>query len=317
MKKKRLFGLLLLAPLGLLAGCGGTMTLGFSPNWYYENTTENITGKSERLQYAVTFAPDQSDGVNLEYREGTYVTELSPDTASSMPVYRLHSEFNIAGRYTYGSERGDMFEDFMESTVWFTKASEGLHPIKSEKRVHATVPSTEGGTETWFTTYEFTYNVNYAEDLSSAEYTLDITAPESRKRTVTETVKLGGKETFLDNEEIAIALRGLSLPTSAYFKTIDPQTQRAIGVNVASESVTAPVSFELNGEHVEESIDAVKVSCTYDAKQRGATRNFVYAARSDDNSKKYRSVLLSFEYDVMYSLGTMTYTLKDATFEDR
>lgn len=316
MKKKNLLGLAIL-PLAFLAGCGGTASLGFSPNWYYDNTVENLGGKSERLEYEVTFKENATEDISVHYEKGSYVTELTPDIYESKQVYRFHTEYRIAGQYNYGGESGDRFEDSMISDVWFTKASEGLLPLESQKTVHATVP-VFGSSDDRYTTYEFTYKLVYAPDLSDAEYTLDVTAPEARKDRGK--VKLGYSGTVLDNEEIVVALRGANLPSSgtAYpFMTIDPQTQKAVRVNLTAESQSAAVGFELNGEQIGGNIDAVRVSVSYDMDQPGPTREFVYAARKDEASKKYRSVLLSFKNTVMYNLGTMTYTLKKATITDK
>lgn len=327
MKKKRLLGLALLAPLALLTGCGGTVRLGFSPNWYYDNTVENTTGKSERLEYDVTFVPTENEGLRLDYdKGGTFVTELTSTEyaqfGKSLQVYRFHTELYLSGHYTRNGQAGETFNDFMISDVWFMKASDELRPIRSEKSVHSTVPSDEVGSE-WYTTYEFNYAVNYTEDLSSADYELNIASPEDQKKETTGKIKLGYDETFLDNEQIIIALRGLNSASSAggTFVTVDPQTQLPSKVNVTTESQSMTVSFTLNDngktETVGSGIDTVQVTCAYTSEQPGPSRRFIYAARTSDESKKYRSVLLRFENTTIYSLGTMTYTLRSATFNDR
>ncbi len=321
MKKKRLIGLALLAPLALLAGCGGTATVGFSPNWFYDNTVENITGKSEKLEYEVSFRPGQTEGISVSYDPGTYTTELTAETldqnGTGIQVYRLHTEYAITGEYRNGVLTAAI-DDSMQSDVWFTPARDGLRPIKSEKSVRATVPYARD-TAVWYTTYEFTYDVSYTADLSEATYTLDITAPESAKSKKTDTVKLGFSETFLDNEQLVLALRGMNLSSSSLtpFVTLDPQTRKPVHVNLSSESVSTSVSYDNGSEHVEGTIDAVNVTVSYDMAQPGPARTFVYAARTDDASKKHRSVLLRFQNTVMYNLGVMTYTLKKATFKDR
>ncbi len=324
MRKKHLFGLLLLAPIGLLAGCGGTLTLSFSPNWFYNNTIESLGGTNERLEYEVSFAPSQIEGINVSYNNGTFVTTLTAESIAqgekTVLAYRFHTELNISGKYINGSEESDPFEDYMVSTVWFTKAEDGLRPIKSEKTVRATVPFTEKDSDAWVMTYEFGYNFAYDEELRNAEYTMEITAPAPRKKQENGTVKLNPGETYIDNEEILMALRGLSFSASASpvpFVTIDPQTKKTVKVNYSAEARNVAIpSFTCNGERIEGSIDAVQVSCNYNANHPGPTRSFLYAARTDENSKKYRSVLLRFENPVMYSLGTMTYTLTNATFGD-
>ena len=71
MRKRRLFGLLLLAPLGLLAGCGGPLTLSFAPNWFYNNTIESLGGTNEQLEYEVSFTPSGIEGTSVSYDKGT------------------------------------------------------------------------------------------------------------------------------------------------------------------------------------------------------------------------------------------------------
>lgn len=327
MKKKRLLGLLLLAPLGLLAGCGGTTTLSFSPNWYYDNTIENVAGKNETLKYDVTFQPSVTEGINVNYETGQYVTKLSAENIQQeeggtlVQAYRFETDYAISGRYSLGGQQGELFDDAMHSVVWFTRAEEGFRPIRSEKTVHATVPYNAGGADKWYTAYVFSYTVNYAPDLSKADYTLDITESPDGQKTATGTVELDDDRSVIDNEQITMALRALDLTSSSSalpFTTIDPQTHNAVTVRISTEMQSATVpAFTCNGETIEGNIDAVQVSCSYGSAQPGPTRRFLYAARTDENSKKYRSVLLRFENIVMYSLGTMTYTLKDAVFNDR
>ena len=319
MKKKRLAGLALLAPLLFLAGCGGTLTLSFAPNWYYDNTTEYLGEKNETLEYAVTFVQNNGSSPSASYENGTYTTVLTAGSYGSKQVYHYATNFHISG--TFGSDADAYsFEDEMTSEVTFTRAEDGLRPIKSHKEVCATIPYQESDNS--YDTYKFIYDVTYAEDLSSAEYTLNITAPASAKTETpkTGTVKLDSDETVLDNEQIAIALRGLDLGSANAllpFLTIDPQTQKAVHVQLAGEAVSTSASFTINGEKFEGAINAVEVSAQYNANQPGPTRKFVYAARTDEASKKFRSVLLRFENPVMYNIGTMTYTLKNATFNDR
>ncbi len=322
MKKKRLLWLPLLAPFALLVGCGGSMKLGFSPNWYQDNTVENVLGKDETLVYEVTFRPAETDdGVRVNYGTGSYVTTLTAENYSTesetVQAYHFHSRFDISGYYERGSERGEAFDDSMESDVWFTRTSEGFRPLKSQKTVHATVPYSEQGSDEWSTPYVFTYDMNYATDVSEVEYKLDITLPEAHKRTTEGKIELDNDYSVLDNEQIVMGLRGLSLSasnTNYAFETVDPQTQQAVSVNTAAEAQTTAVSFTLGDEKVETTLDAIQFTCTYASSHSGPSRKFLYAARTDESTYRYRSVLLSFENPVMYNLGTMTYTLKKATF---
>ncbi len=325
MKPKRFFSLFALAPLALLAGCGGTISLSFSPNWYAKTTSENITGTEEHLVYDVSFKSSGGDYA-VEYDAGTYETTLTDDPSFSMngktyAVYHLHTELSLTGRYFYKTEAEEAFEDSMISDVWFLSAGTSLQPLRSEKYIHSTVPAVEPSLEKLTRTFEYTYNVTYAEDRSSAEYTLDIAAPEENKGKTQDTIELETDGTFLDNEEIAFALRGIDYASSSpiTFNTIDPQTNRCIGVGTASTPTTQQeaISLLINGEKVEDTITTAHVELRYSTTNPGPTRLFVYAAKTSDNDNRFRNVLLRFENPMIQSLGTFTYTLKEATFNDK
>lgn len=325
MKLKRFFSLFALAPLALLAGCGGSIALSFSPNWYAKTTSENLTGTNENLVYDVTFKSSGGDYA-VEYDTGSYKTTLTDDPSFVMngktyAVYHLHTELSLTGRYRYKTEAKEEFEDSMTSDVWFLSAGASLQPLKSEKYFHSTVPAVEPTVEKLTRTFEYTYNVTYAEDRSSAEYTLDITAPEENKGKTQKTVELETDGTFLDNEEIAFALRGIDYSSSSpiTFNTIDPQTNRCVGVGTAATPATQQeaISLLINGQKVEETITTAHIELRYSTANPGPARLFVYATKTSDSENRFRNVLLRFENPMIQSLGTFTYTLKEATFNDK
>ncbi len=324
MKPKRFFSLFALAPLALLAGCGGTVALSFSPNWYAKTTSENLTGTYEHLVYDVTFKSNGGDYA-VEYDTGTYETTLTDDPTFSLngktyAAYHLHTELSLTGRYFYKNEAEEAFEDSMISDVWFLSAGASLQPLKSEKYVHSTVPAVEPTTENLTRTFDYTYTVAYSEDRSSAEYTMDIAAPEENKGKTQDTIELETDGTFLDNEEIAFALRGIDYTSSTpiTFNTIDPQTNRCLSVSGSSPSAEQEtVSFSINGETINETIPTAHIELSYNTSNPGPTRTFVYAAKTSDSENRFRNVLISFESPIIQSLGTLTYTLKEATFNDK
>ena len=324
MKPKRFFSLFALAPLALLAGCGGTIALSFSPNWYAKTTSENLTGTYEHLVYDVSFKSSGGDYA-VEYSAGSYETTLTDDPSFSMngktyAVYHLHTELSLTGRYFYKTEAEQAFEDSMVSDVWFLSAGASLQPLKSEKYIHSTVPAVEPTTQNLTRTFEYTYSVTYSEDRSSAEYTLDIASPEENKGKTQNSVELETDGTFLDNEEIAFALRGIDYSSSSpiTFNTIDPQTNRCLGVSGSTPSAEQEaISLLINGEKVEDTITTAHIELRYDIANPGPVRTFVYAAKTSDNENRFRNVLLRFESPIIQSLGTLTYTLKEATFNDK
>ncbi len=317
MKFKRIIAIAALAPLALLAGCGGTPPLSFTSNWYADTTTTNITGTDETLEYEVKFKGTGGD-YTLSYDVGSFVTTLkdvnyADANGNTTLAYLYRTELRLTGRYALRGVQGEDFEDYMITEVYFRPAAEGLTPLESKKTVRATVPVGTPVDGALSVTHEYELGVVYAADLSNVECTLKTTLPEASEKT--ESVKPDVNGTFLDNEQIAFALRGLSLSAAATFTTLDPQTRRSVSVNIgAPTTVSEHFNFELNGQTVDEDIATVQYPLSYQASQPGPGRTFVYAGVTDAHNNRFRSVLLRFENTVMQSMGTVQYTLKRATF---
>ena len=339
MKKIRLAGLMLLAPLTLLCACSGGVPLSFAANWNRNTADSSVSNTREELVYEVTFTPSETPAGTLtaEYDEGTYTTllenkNLTLSDGSSQEGYVYTTKLTISGRFRLGSEVSETFTDTVTSTVSFLSASQRLKPVKSEKEVVSTSPvaSSPSSLENAFTTYHYTYDVSYDAGLTTATavYT-DLTEykteegetvrrdPETREYDIT------GDPTYLDNEQILFALRGLNLSSAAAtFRTINQVMGIVAEVSTsanssAASSVKENVDFTMNGEAVKQEIDAVEVPLTYLTTPSGQSQTLVYAATTDANSNTYRNVLLRMEVPVLQSLGTLVYTLKEAAFADK
>ena len=162
MKKIRLAGLLLLAPLTLLSACSGGTPLSFTANWY-RNTAlgGSVNDTLEELTYEVSFTPAENDSsFSVEYDTGTYTTRLinaniALSDGSTKEGYIYTTELTISGRYRLGSEVSEDFSDRVSSSVSFLPVTDGLKPVKSEKEVLSTSPivslpeTLEGAIETY------------------------------------------------------------------------------------------------------------------------------------------------------------------------
>ena len=340
MKKIRMAGLILLAPLTLLCACSGGVPLSFSANWYRNTALGGSVGDTlEELTYEVTFTPaeDTSGGFSVEYGTGSYTTKLINNNltlsdGSTKEGYIYTTELTISGRYLLAGKASETFTDSVKSTVYFLPVSYGLQPVKSEKEVVSTSPETSSpaSLEDAFRTYHYTYDVSYDAGLTTATavYT-DLTEykteegetvrrdPETREYDIT------GDTTYLDNEQILFALRGLNLSSAAAtFRTINQVMGIVAEVSTsanssAASSVKENVDFTMNGEAVKQEIDAVEVPLTYLTTPSGQSQTLVYAATTDANSNTYRNVLLRMEVPVSNSLGTLVYRLTDATFANK
>ena len=338
MKKIRLAGLMLLAPLTLLCACSGGVPLSFAANWNRNTADSSVSNTREELVYEVTFTPSETPVGTLtaEYDEGTYTTllenkNLTLSDGSSQEGYVYTTKLTISGRFRLGSEVSETFTDTVTSTVSFLSASQRLKPVKSEKEVVSTSPvaSSPSSLENAFTTYHYTYDVSYDAGLTTATavYT-DLTEYKTeegetvRRDPETREYEIEGDTTYLDNEQILFALRGLDLSAGVTFRTINSVmghvTEAGTSSNTqSSAAVKTAVDFTMDGTAVKQELDAVEVPLVYRSSPSGQAQTLVYAATTDPNNNTYRNVLLKMEVPVLQSLGTLVYTLKEATFANK
>ena len=340
MKKKRIAGLLLLAPLALLTACGGGNNgLALTANWHKNTgTRDNITGTEEALEYAVTFVKSTDTGAfTLDYEDGTYTTRLSAVTEpplSDKQIYRYETELKISVTFTLNGVKSETYEDSGKTKSYFMTVADTLRPIKCEKEVVSTTPLSTSSSprdklEDNFTTFRYKTETTYNEGLSSATivttaYTTekteseDSTVTETEKESVSEkTVKLSGSYTYFDNDQILFALRGLDMTAASTFKTIDPQTRLEVkaGMSSAPSAISYTPSFLMGETTVDQPIDAYQVRIGYNTSNPGQGQTLVYAKKSEDaNNNVYRNVLLRMEVPIVYQHGTLVYNLKKAAF---
>lgn len=327
MKKFRVAGFLLFVPLALLSGCGGvTPTLTFNANWYKRtDLNANIEETLERLEYAVSFDPVRSEnGFQLSYTDGVYKTELKNDnvrTDGGLKFgYLLTSELNIKVSFSLNGKQSEVFEDRVYTEARFLSAAEGLAPVSSFREVSSHVPYTDLplALEACYNVYHYTYETTYddAGTVAKTVYT-DLNAP--NEAPVERTYEIDGDGTFLDNEQILFALRGLDLAPKTTFRSINSVTGRVQDVVLSNVSDCPEEhldwSFETQGRQINTAeVGGVSVTIAYSGSNSGLPQVAVYAKKSDPLSNTYRNVLLELNVPVSYSLGTLRYRLSQATF---
>lgn len=269
------------------------------------------------------FKGTEGKDFSVAYDPGTYTTTLKSELSTlpdgtSETVYVYTTELSISGRYTFKGETSETFEDSVTSKVVFRNVKKRLAPVSSTKTVKTTSPVQNADTlEDSFKEYHYTYDVSYNIDLTEAKITYtDLTAetPEPMETTVS----VATEGSFLDNEQILFALRGLDLSTQKSFYSINPVVNNMQPVSVYSPSSTT-VSLsgaEIDGVTDDYEIAAYAVNIGYQTSFPGGTQ-VLYYAQTVANSNTFRNALLYMEVPVMQSLGTLRYTLVKAQFSDK
>lgn len=319
MKKLRLAGFLLLAPLTFLTACSSaTPTLSFNANWYRNTALKSrVENTFERLEYEVTFEAVKTNGFSLNYSNGVYTTELKNDRIQLdngvQSGYVYTTELKISVSYSLSGETKE-FEDTVQTRVEFLSAAEGLKPVRSFREVHSHAPvsATPDSLESAYFDYAYTYATEYDDALTKAETThIDLNTLKKTERSY----DVKGNGVFLDNEQILFALRGLDLTAGGSFRSINSVTGTVQNVTLANIStVTEKVHFEADGETVEKELAAVSVEVGYTGDNNGQPQTAIFAATTDPSANLYRNVPLRVEVPIVHSLGVLRYKLIKATF---
>ncbi len=329
MKFKKIAPFFLAAPLLLLTACTNTPSLSFTPNWY--SNTNNIDGISdtfEQLTYAVTFTPGKDEDYRVEYDEGVYTTKLESANiagAEGNPLgYIYETSLTISGRYYVNGAKGTDFTDSVHSKVWFLGVRDGLRPIKSEKTVLCSAPNVRAKEpEDAFVKYNYSYSLSYNAALSKATYTYTDLLDENAEPAVSE-IKLSHNGTYLDNEEILFALRGVDVGTSFSFATYDMVTGkvRVAGNTDAAVKEQFTATFTLRTGETEQSVEARPIEANrfsfhFTGDNPGASQKLIYARCTNVEANTYRNVLLHMETEAISELGTFSYDLREAVFNNK
>ncbi len=320
MKKIRLAGFLLLAPLMFLTACRpAAQTLSFNANWYRNTALKSrVENTFERLEYEVTFeAVETNNGFSLNYSNGVYTTELKNDRieldSGVRSGYVYTTELKISVSYSLNGET-KTFDDTVQTRVEFLSAAEGLKPVRSFREVHSHAPETTNPAswESAYYDYSYTYAAEYDDALTKAETThTDLNALKKTERNY----DVKGDGVFLDNEQILFALRGLNLTAGGSFRSINSVTGTVQNVTLANiAAITEKVNFEADGETVAKELAAVSVDVGYTGDNNGQPQTAVFAATTDPSANLYRNVPLRVEVPVVHSLGVLRYKLIKATF---
>jgi len=333
MNKKAIFAAFSAAVLGgaaVLAGCSATSAVTFSANWYKNTSiTTAISGTEETLTYSVAHTKGTNKYYGLSYGESSYTVNLinttySYDGASSPEnAYLLTSTLNMNVTYTVG-DKSETYDDVITSKVYFSTVDNSLRPMYSYKEFSCHSPTIDNpaSLEEGVKYYHYSFETKYDSSLSSATLAYkkldgDASALSDSESSYT----LSSGYTYLDNEELLFALRGMTISSesSATVNVLNASRSTVQSIKLTNNgSVKGTYSFDMGDGVPAEgySITANKISILASTLQSGNAQTAYYASVSADNNA-YRGVMLSLASELPYSLGTLTYTLTKAEFSTK
>ena len=304
----------------LLSSCSSGSATSFSSNWYSDTTLNTaIAGTTETLVYRVGLEPDSgaNSAYSVMYSDGTYTATLTVESVNGENLYCYRTSLEISNQYYFGDEVSDVKADKVTSEVYFRSTQAGLRPVSSFKEVESRSPAllTPESLNSCYIDYHFSVQIEYEPDGSAGKSTYtDLTAEEPSPRTSDFSIETGDNS-YIDNEEILFALRGVTYDSAKSFQVYNASVDRVQTVRATpSESDSDSFDFSIGGEEGAHSITYYPVSIGIAEEQSGGTQTAWYAGTTDTRRNTYRNVMLRLETPLAYSLGTLVYELQSAEF---
>ncbi len=322
MKAKKLASILsLVLCLSCFGGCTGNQKVTFQ-NYWHKSPLETTEALHETLVYDVTFEEGNgldSVGYELSYSGGTYKTELVREERDGKTVYCYTTHLTITATYTLGNDTA-VLEDSVKTETRFYEALYGLQPISSYKEIVSSSPKNGSSitqVDECFQTYAYTVSTTYNENGTAG--TCKVTEKDGKP--VSDSFEIEEKKySYLDNDQLLFALRGISSDTSsAKLLVYSPFIKSVQTVSVAfSAAESAEFAFFKNGsaEKQTSTITYRPVSIVLDEINPGATQTAWIAKEPASTAKnEHRNVMLRLETPLSYSLGKLVYKLNSVSYQ--
>ena len=320
--KKRQFTAAVSALLGatlLISSCSSGSAANFSANWH-ANTAINtvVEGTSETLVYNVTQNVETATNstYSVHYSGGTYTAALTTEQRDGKLLYRYHTELSISVQYLFDGQYSEPKTDKITSTVYFRSIQEGLAPVSSTKEVESRSPSglSPASLDSAYRDYHYSIQTDYNEDGTAATSVYTDLSTESGDTQTTE-FSIGDGYSYIDNEELLFALRGISYASAQQFQVYNASVRRVQNVRVSpSSSDSDEFEFSLGGQTSARAIEYYPLSISISESNPGATQTAWYAATTSASNNVYRNVMLRLETPISYNLGSLVYELQSAEF---
>ena len=322
MKAKKLIPLLaLVLGFSAFAGCTNSDKKVRFGNYWNVNAldTTKEAKDTEILEYDITFKAAEVSLVDykVDYSNGKYTTRLEYVEAEDLYVYT--TALNITAQYTFNGETKSV-DDSITSEVKFRSGEYSLQPVSSKKEIVGSTPLTvtPETVDDCFTQFHYTLETTYNADCSEGTSVITNIPAEGEPYARDNDFEIEQKKfSYLDNEQLLFALRGIPNSTSSATVLVYSPFANAVqkvSMSYATEE-SAEFTFLKNGAEQKGLITYRPISLVLDEQNPGATQTVWIAKYEDATANKNRNVMLRLETPLSYGLGTLTYTLKSVSYQ--
>lgn len=323
MKRKTLLSITsLMLGASVLTACTSTsQKVSFSPYWY---KTYNVAPETtlEQLVYDVSF--QAGDGLSNDYTvdyNGTYTTTLTTKTdENGNALYRYETSLVMDVSYTTNSGT-ETRQDTLTSYVEFAQTT-SLTPTVSHKEFvcHSPINGSISSVDSLKQDYSVHTTYNSACDGGTSVLT---NRSKTEDNETTQTFEIETKKyTYLDNEQLLFALRGVNPSTysAPSFLVYAPFTNDVQGITTSFGTKVEGTEFSFKKddetEKTKRAVNYYPVTVAIDSSSPGASQTIWIAETVSATANDYRNVILRMECPVSYNLGTLVYELVSADFAD-
>lgn len=313
-RKKILSAIALTLCAATLTACSTTSPKITFVKYWLEDASVTPTNVLEKLEYDVTFkkASGLNNAYTVDYKNGVYTTELS----LKGDEYTYKTSFSINVIYTVGGESAEE-TDSINTWVKFKRTAK-LQPLASHKEIVSSSPNSGGTTiKTCYAKHNYTVDTTYNENGLGGKCVIVNNDPESKNDPQERTFTVEDKYTYLDNEQLLFALRGISQSTAtASVSVYAPFSGVVQNVNLTYSTLQKETEFEFQkgDTQIKQVINYYPVSMKINANLSGATQTAWIAETTSTHSNTFRNVMLQLETPLSYNLGSLIYKLKSANF---
>ena len=320
MKAKKLISIpaLLLCGAIFSACTAGNQKLTFVEYWKSDSLSSETV--AEKLIYDVV-AEDLASDSFVQYQNGVYTSELTSLAQNDAVIYTLKTKLTIDVVYNYGGESAS----FQDSVVTEAVFDRSLKPVSSHKEIVSHTPvnpsSNISKLSDCYNYFKTASDILYGDATASVTLTTETQNGDGTPDVTTKTPSVefdDKKYTYLDNEQLLLALRGIdpSVTSSGKMLVYSPfvNAVQTIKFNYSSQA-GGEFSFTKNGTELsEKTIQYYPVTLQIDAKNSGNAQTAWIAKTTKAGDNTYRNVMLRLESPIAYGIGTLVYTLKTAEF---